>query len=90
MPIVNTNVTVLGSATVLVNADNGSPGIPIQATVYNPGVAAIFVGGAGVTATSGIPIAIGASKDFTLSTGNNLHAIVATATQTVVVFKTNS
>lgn len=91
----NANVTVTctgnggGSAVLLVNADNGSPNNPITGTVYNPG-APVWLGGPSVTPTNGVPLATGATKDFSLSTGNNLYAIGNTATTTVALYKENS
>lgn len=96
MPLVNTNVTVTclgnggGSATLIVNADNGTPGIPIPVIVYNPGVTPLYLGGASVTPSNGTPLAIGGTSSWNLSTGNNLYAIANTATTTVSITKGQS
>lgn len=97
MPITNTSVTVNcagnGSAgqTLLVNADGGSPAVPIAVTVYNPAVAAVvYIGGSTVTTSNGVPLAAGGSASFQLSTGNNLYAVMNSVTTTVAVMKSNS
>ena len=51
--------------------------------VYNNGSAAIYVGGSGVTTSSGVPVPAGGSASFPVGPGISLYAISTAASQDV-------
>ncbi len=94
MPITNTNVTVNclgtgGTATQLTSGLSGNATLPHPVVIYNQGAAPIFVGGASVTPSNGIPVAAGVVYTWptTLIQGEQLYAIANTATTTITLVR---
>jgi hypothetical protein len=75
------------SASQIVAARTGAAGTGrIAATLYNFGSATVFYGLSGVTATTGMPLPVGAS--VTLNTTAAIYGIAASGTQTLGVTET--
>lgn len=83
MPIIAARVTVTTSPTLLIDPMNGSVTGPVVAIVKNPGPTSIFIGGAGVTATTGLEVATGGTVDLDLISGDLLYGITASQPQEV-------
>lgn len=93
MAITNTNVTVNGTPGAVVQLHAGHKGSvndPCPVSIYNPGVATVYVGSSVVTTSNGIPIAPGATSNFTLVDGDILYGITATVTTTINVMRGRS
>lgn len=56
-------------------------------TLRNKGFASVFLGGSGVTATTGFELAVGESLTSQLNQGERLYGIAAAATQRVDVLE---
>ncbi len=84
-----TQVSVGSTATSILSARTGAPGTGrASATITNTTTTAIFIGGSGVTTSTGtlLPGIVGAS--ITINTTAAIFGIVATGTATVTSFET--
>lgn len=79
MSMTSAQVSVGTTATVLVTGIKGSA----ELTIKNAGAASVFLGGSGVTTTTGLDLASGATVGLTVH--ESLYGIVATGTVTVHV-----
>jgi hypothetical protein len=77
-----TATSVINSATAIFTAAGYTS--PRDVTVLNQGTAAVFVGGGTVTTTSGVYLPVGAQLTVGGASAQNLWAITASGTATVV------
>lgn len=88
MAVLAASITVGVTATELSGPDAGGVTSGQSVLVKVPaGGQTVFLGGAGVTATSGFPVAAGESAAFDLGPGDVLFGIVAATTQAVNVLR---
>lgn len=85
MAVASAQVTV-GTTATLVSAVESDFSVGSAAKVKNTGAADVFLGGAGVTTTTGFALASGATTDVPLGPGEQLFAVAA-ATGTVHVLR---
>lgn len=92
MAVVPASVAVGTTATLLSGTDPGQAGTgsPDGMSILVRPAAAVFLGGAGVTATAagGYEVAAGSELSFDLAPGDALYAIAAAGTVTVAVLRT--
>ena len=79
MAIYSTQVTVTTTAQVIVNLDN----VTQYVTLHSKG--ATYVGGSGVTSTSGLHVENGDTLSLTIPEGCDLWAITNSGTHTLAV-----
>jgi hypothetical protein len=87
MPIISSRVTVTTAVTLVVDPVRGGVPDPIAATIRNAGGVAVFLGGAGVTATEGYEVAPGGTIGLDLVAGDVLYAITASGESTLHVMR---
>jgi hypothetical protein len=75
MPIISTRVTVLDTATQIVDPIRGGVPDPISAVIKNAGAVSVFLGGIGVTAALGYELAPGEPFNADLVAGDVLYGI---------------
>lgn len=89
MAVVAAQVTVTTTATQLSgNSDRGAPGISVA--VRNRGTTSIFLGGPGVTTTTGFELAAGESATCDLAGDDELFGICAAGTNRADVLRTGT
>ncbi len=90
MAVSTAQIPVGTTATLLSGVDPGSGGAPNGQSLVlsNTGAATVFIGGPGVTTTTGYPVPAGAEYSLDLDGLETLFAIVATGTVTVAVLRT--
>lgn len=72
-------VSVATTATALHSTESADSD-PISLVIYNNGASTIYVGGSGVTTSTGIPVAAGACLVGELAAGERVYGIVASGT----------
>jgi hypothetical protein len=77
----STKVTVGTTATLIIPSDNLNRWVYI----HNGGGAKIYLGGSGVTTTTGFHVANNESAEFFLPEKETLYAIVASSTNDIIV-----
>ena len=87
MPIVSSRVTVTSAATPVALTVRGVIPDNTTATIKNAGGAAVFLGGAAVTAVAGFELAPGDVFVADLRIGDDIYGITAAGTSEVHVMK---
>jgi hypothetical protein len=82
MSVASSSVSVTTSATVLHTADSDG----VDVILYNSGSATVSVGPSGVSTSTGFPLAAGASLSMRLPPADVVYGIVATGSESVIVF----
>lgn len=85
MPVVASIVTLATTQTLI--ATGGGAADKVTVIVKNAS-AAIFLGGAGLTTATGLPLATTEAVSLDLGPGDLLYAIASSGTPTVAVLKT--
>lgn len=84
-----TQVSVANTATLLAAARTGAPGTGrVDITIENFGTTDVFLGGSGVTTSTGMKLVGSPGAAITIPTTAAVYGIVATSTQTVSVLET--
>lgn len=85
-PDVSVSTTTPGGGTPL--AVSGGDGC--VAHIVNSGATVVYVGGEDVTSTNGLNLRQNVTEKYELAGGDNLYAVTASGTQSVVVLLTNA
>lgn len=92
MPVIGERVTVSTTATVILDPANGGVVDKHGAIIKLPSTAgaSVFLGGSGVTTTTGYELEVGDIVDVSLVAGDVLYGIVAASTEDVHVLRDRS